>query len=99
MQAVFSWIEVTFNVFNSAVLETGIGLVFVFLVVSLISSAVMEFVESLFKRRASMLAGELKRLLGEEGMKLFYSHPLVQSLARGDTDTRLGKPSYLTSEV
>jgi len=85
--------------FGSAVLDTAIGLVFVFLLVSLACSAAKEFVEIMLKQRASYLRDGVLRLMGGETdaakawQKKLYSHPLVVSLCKHSKQW----PSYIPS--
>ena len=51
--------------FNSSVIDVAIGLVFVFLLLSLVASAVKEGLEAMFKRRAQDLEKGIKELVGE----------------------------------
>jgi len=68
--------------FGSQVLETAIGLIFVFLSVSLITTAIQELVASLTKLRARTLRSGLKSMLvdGGQGLGLYekiIDHPAV----------------------
>lgn len=92
--------------FGSDILDVAIGLVLVFLLLSLIATAVREAIESVFKTRAlylergirEMLAGDAHTLVSE-----IYQHPLVAGLYRGQfvssAAQRLGRnlPSYIPS--
>ena len=68
--------------FGSQVLETATGLIFVFLSVSLITTALQELIASLTKLRALTLRSGLKSMLvdGKQGLTLYekiISHPAV----------------------
>jgi hypothetical protein len=73
--------------FGSQILEVGIGLILVFLLVSLILTAVRESIESIAKTRARDLERAIAELLkdpdGEGLRKKLYTHPLVYSLFPG----------------
>jgi len=73
--------------FGSAILEVGIGLVLVFLLVSLILTAVRETIEGWFRTRARDLERALSELLDDrdgEGLRgKLYNHPLVYALFPG----------------
>ena len=73
--------------FGSQILEVGIGLILVFLLVSLILTAVRETIESFTKTRARDLERAIAELLkdpaGSGLRKELYSHPLVFSLFPG----------------
>jgi hypothetical protein len=84
--------------FGSAILDTAIGLIFVFLVVSLVVSAANELLASLFKWRAQNLLLGIRQLLQDPTLtglaNRFYEHPLIEGLsAKG------GKPSYIPSRT
>jgi hypothetical protein len=72
-------------------LDVAIGLVLVYLVVSLVCSAAAELVEMLMKQRGKHLYDGIVSLLKTEAPNL-YKQPLVQSLYK---DTSL--PSYIPS--
>jgi hypothetical protein len=88
-------------VFGSEVLDVAIGLVFVYLVLSLICSAGCELIEVFLKRRAVYLERGLRQLLNDPDgsglVKEIYSHPLITSLFAGKYDPlRTGNlPSYI----
>jgi hypothetical protein len=74
--------------FGSQILDVLIGLASVFLLLSLVATAVREAVEAVLKTRAVMLERGLRELLGDPtstGMVArFYGHPLIFSLYRRD---------------
>ena len=71
---------------GSTVLETAIGLVFVYLVFSLIASAIAEYISSLLDRRSDHLKHILFNLFdnddpqGRTMLNLFIAHPMIQAL-------------------
>lgn len=73
--------------FGSNILEVAIGLILVFLLLSLLASAVQEAVESLLKARGAHLERGIRELLGDtKGTGLartFYEHPMIAGLYRG----------------
>ncbi len=82
--------------FGSEILDVAIGLVFVFLVVSLICSAIRELAEAWFKTRAVYLEQGLRQLLhdatGAHLVNALYNHPSVYGLYQGEYD-----PATVTS--
>ncbi|MDR5741406.1 hypothetical protein [Caballeronia sp. LZ016] len=74
--------------FNSAILEVAIGIVFIYMLLSLMCTALREGLEGLLKTRASYLENGIRELLfdlkGENLAKAFYEHPLVFSLFAGE---------------
>ena len=91
--------------FGSDILDIAIGVVFIFLLLSLLCSAVNEFIESLFKYRAKNLERGIAELLGDPGhqtgfLKALYNHGLVNSLFKGTYQTAKSEgnlPSYIPS--
>jgi hypothetical protein len=88
--------------FGSTVLDLAVGLIFTFLVISLITSATTEAFASAMKLRASTLCQGIKDLLNDEqfnGLALsVYNHALVNSQATGVAQTEAAltaKPSYI----
>lgn len=73
--------------FDSQALEVAVGLVLVFLLVSLVLTAIRESIESVTRTRALDLEHALAELLDDPDgtglRKAFYSHPLVFALFPG----------------
>lgn len=84
--------------FGSAILDVAIGLVSIFLFLSLIGTAINEWISGILGMRAKNLEDGIRNLLNDpEGNGLtrtFYNHPLIKSLTRGKE-----KPSYIPSRV
>lgn len=80
--------------FGLNILDTAIGLVFVYLVLSLTCTAVNEWFAGMLARRSKTLYEGLKTLLEDPKepslLADFYAHPLVQDLHVADK-----KPSYI----
>src|ERR1017187_7249588 len=87
--------------FGSEVLDVAIGLVFIYLVLSLICSAACELIESFWKRRARYLRRGLQELFDDPKdiglVAEIYRHPLVSSLFRGpyEPGNTANLPSYI----
>jgi hypothetical protein len=88
--------------FGSNVLEFALGMVFVYLLLSLLSSALSEAIEAKLKNRASDLERGLRELLkdpdGTGLVKKIYDHPLVSNLFKDNynpTKTMGNLPSYI----
>jgi hypothetical protein len=91
--------------FGSSTLDVAIGLIFTFLVISLIASAVTEATASALSWRAETLLEGIKQLLNDpqmNGLALdIYNHALAnpQSNGKAATPAELGaKPSYIGSK-
>jgi hypothetical protein len=84
--------------FGSAILDTAIGLVFVYLLVSLIVSAANELLAGLLRWRANNLFLGIQQLLQDQSttglVNSFYNHPLIAGLS-----SRGRKPSYIPSRT
>lgn len=76
--------------FGSPILEVAIGLILVYLLLSLICSALQEALEAKLKYRASNLEQGLREILNDpDGTKLLkdlYNHPLLFGLFKGNYD-------------
>ncbi len=83
---------------GSAILEVGIGITFIYLFLSLIGTAINEFISGVFKLRSKNLEEGIRSILNDpdgKGLaKEFYDHPLVNGLTK---DRR--KPSYISSRI
>jgi hypothetical protein len=81
--------------FGSTLLDIVIGLIFVYLLLSLICSALNEIIEAWLKNRASDLErGIAELLLDRQGTGLvqqLYKHPLVNGLFKGEYKSSLNK--------
>src|SRR5215218_7093503 len=74
--------------FGSEILEVVIGIVFIYLLLSIMCSALREGIESYFKTRAAYLEYGIRELLhdrtGDGIAKNFFKHPLINSLFSGE---------------
>ena len=70
--------------FGSQILEVAIGVIFIFILTSIICSVVREGIEAWMKTRAAFLERGIRELLNDKpgtGLaKSFYEHPLIYSL-------------------
>ena len=86
--------------FGSSVLDIGIGMIFVYLMVSLVCTAANESLASLFRWRSDTLRDGIRNLLdgpdpkSSAWTKKFYEHPLIQSLSKPGQ-----QPSYIPSRT
>jgi len=83
--------------FGSEILDVGVGLVLLYLLLSLICSAIREAIESLTKSRGAHLERGIRMLLHDpEGRglaKAIYDHPLISGLFAGRYDPSQIKPN------
>jgi hypothetical protein len=86
--------------FGSNVLDIGIGLIFVYLMLSLVCTAANEALASLFGWRANTLREGIGNLLdgpdahSRQWAEKFYNHPLIQGLYKPGQ-----RPSYIPSRT
>jgi hypothetical protein len=82
-------------------LDVAIGVVFVFLLVSLIASAIAEYIESLLKKRSSDLEkGILEMLRGDKKLlQQVYEHPIILSLYECGSHEEAKKANKLPSYI
>jgi hypothetical protein len=94
--------------FGSDVLDIGIGMSLLFLMMSLIATAVREAIEGVMKSRANDLERGLREMLndvkdGNYGglVGQVYKHPLINSLYRGTLEEpkKADLPSYIPSKT
>jgi hypothetical protein len=85
---------------GSAILETALGLVFVYLILSLVVSAIQELLDTILKLRASHLSAGVEKLLGDDKAKEFFDNVLIRALSPnawfGSVPRR---PSYVPPDV
>lgn len=83
--------------FGSQILEVAIGVIFVYLLVSIICTAVREGLEGWLKSRAAYLEHGIRELLHDKGgaglAAALYKHPLVFSLYSGEYTPGTSKDS------
>ena len=80
--------------FDHPIIDVGLGLMFVYIVLSLVASAAQEWIASLLGLRAKNLRAGVQNLIGEDYATRVYGHPLVKNLSKGK---RL--PSYIAPET
>ncbi len=83
--------------FGSVILDVAIGLALIYVLLSIIASAVQEWLASyIFKFRSKDLKAGIERLLSDPVLVAkFFDHPLIKSLAKGDQHL----PSYIPSSA
>ena len=63
--------------FDHPIIDVGLGLIFLYIVLSLIASAIQEWIASLFSLRARNLHTGIQNLIGDAYVKRVYGHPLI----------------------
>ncbi len=77
-----------------AILEVAIGLVFTWLVLSVATMQIQEWISSIFHWRAELLEETIRKMLGDDLAKSFYEHSIINSLSQPRH-----KPSYIPSDL
>lgn len=92
--------------FGSQIIDIGIGLITLFLLLSLICSSIKEGFETFMKYRSKDLERGLVEMFDDQKrqtlVKEFYEHPLINALFKGHYDEakKLGElPSYIPSHT
>ncbi len=84
--------------FGSEILDVAIGMIFVYLFLSIISSVITEWISKQLEMRAKNLEEGIRSLLNDpEGTGIalaFYNHPLIKGLSQDGK-----KPSYIPSPL
>jgi hypothetical protein len=90
---------------GSDLLGIAVGLILLYLLLSLLASATNELLESLFKNRARYLEEGLRDMLGDPSgtmlVRGFYEHPLINGLFQGkySPKNRGNLPSYIPADT
>jgi hypothetical protein len=90
---------------GSSILEVAIGVVFVYLFISLICSAINEGIASVVNKRGTNLFEGVKNLLNDPTFtglaQQLYSHGLVDGISQGASNPKKPNrlPSYMSSNV
>lgn len=91
--------------FGSEILDVAIGLILLFLLMSLVCSSIKEALETVFKYRARDLERGIREIFGDidrTGLSAeFYKHPLINALFQGPYNRKNIKnlPSYIPGKT
>ena len=80
--------------FDHPIIDVALGLVFFYVVLSLVASAVQEWIASVRLMRSKTMRSGVQTLIGCKYAKEMYNHPLIKNLAK---ENRL--PSYIAPET
>jgi hypothetical protein len=76
----------------SAIIEVAIGIVFIWIVLSLATIQIQEWISSWLQKRAKDLEGSIREMLANPNLTAyFYDHPII----RGITAQKDKRPSYI----
>ena len=80
--------------FDHPIIDVGLGLIFFYVVLSLVASAIQEWIASLCALRSKTLRSGVQNLVGDVYAKKVYEHPLVKNLSKANK-----LPSYIAPET
>ena len=80
--------------FDHPIIDVAVGLVFFYVVLSLVASAVQEWIASVRSMRSKTMRAGVQTLIGCKYAEAVYNHPLIKNLAK---ENRL--PSYIAAET
>ena len=84
----------------SSLIEVAIGLIFIYVLLSLVCSSLSEIIASILKLRSKTLKKGLERLITDKKtLDEFYAHPLVKSLCKQSSDSEKVTASYIPSRI
>jgi hypothetical protein len=87
-------------VFGSPILDVAFGLVFVFLVLSMLTSAIIEAINTVSARRAAFIRKWLNEQFGNTNLTdEFYDQPLIRSLGLKRLRRKRTDPSYIPRDI
>ncbi len=79
---------------DTPIVDVAIGLIFFYVLLSLVCSSIQEIIASIFGLRSKNLEKGIKNLIGSEYARSIYKHPLIKGLRKP------GKlPSYIQPEI
>lgn len=93
------------GLFNSTVLDVIIGLVFVYLLLSILCTAANEWAAAITRRRGKMLRRGIRQLLqnqpagSDDFLQAFYKHPLITCLIHDSNHPTYLAPRTFTAVV
>ncbi len=76
------------------IIDVVVGLIFFYIILSLVASAVQEWIASLLALRSKTLRTGVQNLIGADYAQKVYAHPLIKNLSR---ENKL--PSYIAPET
>jgi len=90
-------------VFDSIFIDVAIGIVFIYLLLSLVCTSISEIISQILAIRSKTLEKSIQNLLNDPDAaglaSEFYSHPLISSLSRKGKSIWKARPSYIPSRI
>ncbi|MCL1465679.1 hypothetical protein [Argonema galeatum] len=81
------------------IINVAISLIFIFLILSLLTSEIQEAIATLREWRAKHLKNSIITLLNQEITEKLYTHDLIQSLNQKGKNRASNGPSYIPSDI
>ena len=81
------------------IVNVAIGLIFIFLILSLLTSEIQEAIATFRQRRAKHLKNSIITLLTKDLTDQLYTHDLIQSLNQTGKNRASIGPSYIPSDI
>jgi hypothetical protein len=86
--------------FGSVILDVAVGIILVYLLLSLVATSIREWIAGLLKTRANTLHEGMQELLGDAQLVAdVYNHPVINSLYRGEDFATAKKKRHLPSYI
>lgn len=79
-----------------SILDVAVGLILVWLILSLVVMQIQEWIAGRYHLRSKMLADTIENMLGARLTRQFYEHPIIRSLSAHKNSAAL--PSYIPSD-
>ena len=76
------------------IIDVALGLILFYIILSLVASAVQEWIASLLALRSKNLRAGVQNLIGADYAKKVYAHPLIKNLSKANK-----LPSYIAPET
>ena len=85
--------------FGSTAIEVAIGLIFVYMALSLVCSSLKELIAQFTRLRGKTLKEGINRMLSDDTLYTrFYEHPLIKSMSQKSRQ-KIQPPSYIPSKT
>lgn len=87
--------------FNSAIIDTLIGLMLMYAALALVASGITEMLGMCLRTRPKLLEKAIGQFLGDDLFQRFYTHPRIALLTQAPNNVSPGRrlPSYLSSQL
>ena len=83
-----------------AILEVAIGLIFIWLILSIVTMQIQDIISNLLNRRAKLLEKSMLEMCKSSQMvDEIYKHPLVDAICKHDKKGKLVKPANIPNSV